>query len=416
MKPSRKQIIALWLIGSGLIFTVLIVISPQLRFVDFISFSERAQRILKGDDWYHGLYPVGYPVVLGGTKFITGNVLFGGKILSVIGALILLRCVLFWKDSAGALAVVSCASFWLWGQIEGTDMLAAGLTIGAILLAKDKPFYACGLWCAAFLTRYTAIAGLPFVIWLSPSRLRTLLLIALGTSPHWATALWLGKMPLINQTENFARSPENLFIRSTWGPIRGLASLVAADPFLVVGSCGWIYGIKDSAGKRLLLFGFIHLLMISMVFTQPRLLLPVSLVLGMGWVWLIPVRRFVWCLPVLCCLFGIYRSGQVSPEIKAMNQASLKSPVNDRFLSLSPWFFYFDKGWVNGGLPLREVSRPEGLTGDQIERYAKQNSFHFLVIHSSRIRGPYRNIASVLEHPSLTLSYEYGAWRVYQIQ
>ena len=415
MKRPRKQIFAIWCLASGCLFAILIFLTPQLRFVDFVAFSDRAQRISNGDDLYHGLYPIGYPVALLLGKVGFGSVLLVGKFYSVVGSIVLLFVAIFWQGNAGALAVVSCASFWLWGQVEGTDMVAAGLTIGAVVLARDKPGWASVLWCVAFLTRYTAIAGLPFVIWASPHRLRTLVYIVIGTSPHWFLALWVGQAPLIDQTENFSRSPEPIHVRLLWGPIRGIESIFRSDPWLLIAVLGWVKGLKDTIGRRVFAFGLVHLVMISLVFTKPRLLLPLSIVFSLGWIWFVFRKRYLWTVSVVASIWGIYRSVDISPRTLEANHVAFHSPVSERFLTTSPWFFYHSDGWLRGGVPLGEVSRPDQLSTSKILQYAKRNDYHYLVVNSPRLRAPYKRLRTILEDQEFTLVYQYGMWKVYKI-
>ena len=134
----------------GVVLGGLAAAHPTLRFVDFLSFSNRARRLAQGQDWVNGLYPVGYPALLLGSRLALGDVLVAGKLLSVLAGVIAAWSASRLTHPAAVMVMAATGVFLTWGSSEGTDMMAAALALAALARA-DSPVLAGALAGAACL-------------------------------------------------------------------------------------------------------------------------------------------------------------------------------------------------------------------------------------------------------------------------
>ena len=122
-----------------------------IRYPDFFGWAERAARLNFRDftdpNWVHGLYPLGYPVLLRLGVELGANVLdtafalsiFGG-FLGLVGTFWLIRRMTdSWELSILSEISLACMSFYLfYANLDATDMLAAGLQICSLALLMGK--------------------------------------------------------------------------------------------------------------------------------------------------------------------------------------------------------------------------------------------------------------------------------------
>ena len=78
--------------------------------VDFISFSSRAWRLTRGEDLFHGLYPVGYPALLAVGHGLLGDVLVAGKVISTIAAIGVVLATARWLGAAAGRQSIPAAA------------------------------------------------------------------------------------------------------------------------------------------------------------------------------------------------------------------------------------------------------------------------------------------------------------------
>ena len=129
------------------------------------------------------------------------------------------------------------------------------------------------------------------------------MLLALGIAgaPHWAVALWTGASVLPDQSYNLAIAaghPTSLFsweslLRLPMGALRAAAFSIGDGWIRALILCGALgLGIGALRGDRRALglgaFALAHLLLIGLAFANPRLVLPTTLALGLGWAFLLP--------------------------------------------------------------------------------------------------------------------------------
>ncbi len=235
IKPAQRLVIQFLPLLVALLFVVgeirRVANQVAVRYPDFFGWAERAASLNFRDftdpNWVHGLYPLGYPVLLRLGVELGANVLDTAFALSIFGGFLGLVGT-FWlvkrmTDSWG-LAILSeislaCMSFYLfYANLDATDMLAAGLQICslALLMGKRIKYWEAGLagllvgW--SYLIRYTAsMTVLPCALFLFILLLRQrdrehfiilgLYLFAafLGGAPQFLTSTLIKGNPLYNE-------------------------------------------------------------------------------------------------------------------------------------------------------------------------------------------------------------------------
>lgn len=429
MKLTRERAIPLALaLGVGLALAVIAAAHPGLRFVDFLSFANRAFRLREGQDLVNGLYPIGYPALLLGGRLLLGDVLVAGKALAVLAGL---GAALAARRAAGtgpALAMAALPAFLAWGSTEGTDLPAAALGLAAVALAGERPALAgllCGLGC---LMRYTGIAALPAVLLLAPSRGRALGAFALATLPHWGLALALGLPLLPDQSQNMAIG--------AGGPRPGPGGLLAhlpgsaaraaweawGSPWGALGLAGLLVGIlrRERVAGGLLLWAALHVLGVALAFSNARLVLPATLAAGLGLGWLLPARARPWLvLPAaLAILAQLPAALRVDADERALAEVAA-TPAPAPTLSTSPLYHQRRDGWLLGAANVRALGGdPRRLSPEALLQAARARGFRSLAVEAGRI-GSFPALSPLLRDPppeGYTLLVRAGSWRVYALE
>ena len=282
-----------------------------------------------------------------------------------------------------------------WGTTEGTDMPAAAFAIAAIAAANARRSHLAGVLVGlACLLRYTAVAAVPVVLVLDRAAWRALLVTV---SPHFVLAAWTGTSPLPDQSMNLgigAGHQTRLLSMDTvlrW-PMGFWRALEAALPDWPsrVAAVGLLVGIRDRAARALLAFAVIHLAMVAVVFSNPRLCLPASLALTLGAAWLVP-KRAVW-LPVVGAAIvlllqretlGVQKPGEVERALLAERCADLQGLV----LSNSPWFYTHRDGWIVGSRQLSGLGQPRELTPAGLAERLERTDAVAIALDFARVPG-----------------------------
>lgn len=414
-------------LGVALVLAVVAAAHPGLRFVDFVSFAGRAFRLSQGQELVSGLYPVGYPALLLAGKLLFGDVLVAGKVLGVLAGAGAVLAAARLVGPGPALAMAALPAFLAWGSVEGTDMPAAALALGALALAERRPTLAGLLAAAACLTRYTGVAALPVVLWLSSRRGRTLAAFLAGTSPHWALALAL-RMPLLpDQSQNMAigaGAPTPLLSWATlarWPAGLGRAAWDAWASWPgALGLAGLVAGLirRERAALALAGYALLHLLGIGLAFSNPRLVLPATLAAGAAVGWLAPPHARGWlALPAaLLMLAQIPAARAVGEEERALNAVE-RTPVPGPTLSTSPDYHERRDGWLLGSASLRSLGGdPRQLSPDRLRELALARGFRSLAVDRARVRSAWPALAPLLQDPppaGYELVFASGPWRIY---
>jgi hypothetical protein len=177
------QAVLPWLIGLAFIAVEVRRVSGQVavRYPDFFTWAERASRFdlhhLAEWQWVDGLYPLGYPLLLRLGVALGADVLRVAFAISILGGFLGLLAT-FWlvrrMTGEWALAVLTefglgCMAYYLFfGNLDSTDMLAAGLQLLSFpLLLRETRRRSAGLIAGllvglSYLVRYTAT--LPFLL------------------------------------------------------------------------------------------------------------------------------------------------------------------------------------------------------------------------------------------------------------
>ena len=380
---------------------------PTLRLVDFLGFNTRARALPA--DLLHPLYPVGYPALLRLGTWFTGDALMAGKGLAVL---------------AGALAVAAAArllgvsaGLWLLAQVglltyaatEGTDLPAVALTLAALAAAgASRPVGAGVLLGLACLCRYTAVVALPAVLWLVPSRGRMLVAFALATSPHWATALYLGRSALPDQSENLViaqgRPDARLLSVETlrilpWGVARAWGAAVQGWPtWLGVAGVGVGLLRRDRRAAGLGLWAGAHILLVGLAFANERLVLAATLAFSLGAPFLLPR----WLLgPLAGLLLWQVWGPALTPteeEARLAEVVEVSAGLPGPWLSSSPWFYEQDGAWLRGSVPIRAVvGDPRRLGPVELGRLAREGGYRHLALDRARIVRTYPGLKPLLQ-------------------
>ncbi len=236
LKPSHGRLIQTlvpWVIGLAFVAVEIRRVSGQIaiRYPDFFGWAERAMRLnfrnITDPNWVHGLYPLGYPVLLRLGVELGADVLSTAFALSIIGGFLGLMGTFFlirrmthnWTLAVLTQFALGCMAYYLFfANLDATDMLAAGLQICSLALLlgeqhqRREAFIAGLLVGLSYLIRYTAsLTVMPSALFLiSPFLLRrdkeSLVLTALylggallGGSPQFITSLLIKGTPLYNE-------------------------------------------------------------------------------------------------------------------------------------------------------------------------------------------------------------------------
>ncbi len=366
---------------------------PELRFVDFLAFSSRAEGLRQGLGLSHPLYPVGYPALLSLLQWLLGDVLLAGRLISVaagVGA-----C---WAASRllgpwVALWLLVQFQVLLWGTAAGTDLLATGLALGALAAAHhERAWLAGALAGAACMTRYTGLAVLPVV--LVVSGWRPLVSWALVVAPHFALAALGGGHFLPDQSSNMAighggppGEDPGLVIGYLTGLWRALPQAFG-DPPTWLGAAGLLVGMirRDRRAWMLFAYAALHMAGLALAFANPRLALPASACMALGLFWLVP-RRWA-LLPALALgLWSVPRSLEAPPD--AIHSRPMVAAAQDHpglYLSTSPWFYTRRDGWLVEALPVWALAEPHQLRPSHLKDWAEQHGGAYLMYDQIRAR------------------------------
>lgn len=397
---------------------------PGLRFVDFISFAERAQRLWEGQDLLNGRYPVGYPALLALLSPPLGA-LVAGKALSVAGAVLAVFAVHRWLGPFAALWLLVQPAFLAWGSTEGTDMLALSLALLALSLVERGPAWAVGaLAGAAAMMRYPAAAVLPVLLLglaIAPGPRARRLGECLGaflllSSPHWAGAL-LGLGPLLPE------AGENTAIGMGDGPpapalerwfqglrVAGAGLLWSGTPPeppqlswpVVLGLAGLSLGLlrRDLRALLLLLLAAAHLAVLGFFFSNERLALPLSVPLLLG------VAFLPRALPLLAAvglsLLSLPRAFQVDPAAQAREEiVAAASQLGEPVASSSPWFYlHRQDGFIESGTLLREAvpagATPGQLSPTMLRAWAQGSGVRYVALDLGRVHRTFPGLRPLL--------------------
>lgn len=380
---------------------------PGLRFVDFVSFSGRARGLLeRPHTLVHPLYPVGYPLLLWVGHALTGDVLLAGKAASVLGGALAAGAVARWISPWAGLWLLTQPALLRWGATEGTDTLAAGCCIAAIAAARRSPLSAGLLLGLGCLVRYTAVTAAPVVLLASSARGVSLAGMVAATAPHWAAALWLRAPLLPDQSANIAIGGH---VGSVWSwrllmelPVRLWRAGFAAvhDPMAVAGLAGVVVGLLRRDWRAWALGGaaLLHLLAVSLAFSNDRLVLPATLMIAAGAWWLLPRWWLLLPAALLSLKVSLPMAREVTPAVSSLAKvvavtASLEGP----FLTTSPWFYQEEDGWLVSGILVRQIPgdarrlRPDGL-----RRWALAAGVPHLALDVGRVRRSYPGLVPLM--------------------
>lgn len=365
---------------------------PHARFVDFVSFSQRAEGLRRGEHWMHPLYPVGYPLLLSGLQALFGDVLVAGRVISVAAGVGLSVALSRWTSPWLALVVLVQVPVLTYGATEGTDLMAAALAISAVLAGvRGRSWLAGALLGGACMCRYTGIAAAPIVLWLAGWR--GLVGFGLATAPHWLGAAVLGVSPWPDQSLNMrigqgpgggpAAGPVERFFVGLWQVSHSLKTWPA-----LAGVVGLIVGVwrRDKRAIYLLLYGLLHCAGLALAFGNPRLALPVLVVMGCGWFWLLPRRWLVLALPVLLW-WGWPRAREIPGDAVLVAEVQEAAQgMEGPYASSTAWFYSEQGGWLRAPWAIWEAAQPGVLTPEKLHIWCKKVGIRMVVLDRARTR------------------------------
>ncbi len=387
---------------------------PGLRLVDFLSFASRPDRIADGQDIVNDLYPVGYPAMVGISGAIVGSRLVGAKVLAVLAAALSAGAVARWLGPVVGLWLIAQPVWLTYGATEGTDLPSFALCTLALALARRRPAAAGAVLGLAFLTRYTAMAAIPGVLWLAGRRgwVRCLAGLVLGTTPHWLAAVWLGRSPVPDQSFNLAVGAGARM--DIWGALahwpQGLTR--AVSPYLdqgafLVGAAGLGFaGLRgDRRAIALLSFAALHLAMVSLAFANPRLLLPTLLTVALGLPLVLQHNRLARTgLAIAAGVWGVVAVGSawvVDGQEAALHEVvGIVSTGGGPVLSTDPWVHRLAGDRLEPSIPARELGGdPRALDGTQLAQGARQRGIQQVVLDRARVGRTYPGLSDALRRP-----------------
>lgn len=409
--------------GTALVLGVALAADRPLSFPDFPLFADRAR------DLSHGtlarladpLYPVGYPLILAGTKAIVRDGLVAGRLLSAIAAVALAGVVAEAGDLA-AFALLACAGFASSGATEGTDMPAAALGIAAILLAERRPGLAGALAGAAALTRYPAAAAIPVVLGLSRDR-RAAIGPAAAIVIHLAAAALAGGPYLPDQSHNLAiGGAGSLLLR--WPVASAHAAFLAlSDPIAAVAAIAVVLGRgwRDRRVVGLLAAAILHVGLLGLAFANPRLVLPASLAVAVAggltldrleWRY----KAYTWAM-LFVGLAGL--AALVSSRGPTAREASRDAIVAlarpEPLATSSPDVAVPVQGWP---LPCRSIVEAEPGDPETLWVWMVREGFSQVLLEDDRVRHQWKGLRPLLsaDPPGFRLVAERDGWRLLDVE
>lgn len=399
--------------GAGAVLLALSVRHPGLRLVDFLSVSSRPDRLVAGQDWLNGLYPVGYPALIGLGGAAVGSRFWCARLVAAAAGAGSVYAVARWLHPVLGAWLLAQPLLLQYGATEGTDLPAVALGFAALALAQRRPLLGGMVLGIGVLMRYTAGAALPALLLLAGRRgaLPALLGLGLATVPHWGAALVLGRSPLPDQSFNLAvgaGAPTGLSEALARWP-SGLWRAVApyrSQPAAVVGALGLgLAAASDRRALSLLLWAAIHLAGVSLAFANPRLLLPTLLIVALG----LPLlaarwRRGRWAVGLAAAVWGVLAlptAWERSPQERARSQVvETVSALPGPLLSTDPWVHRRVGPRLEPSVPPRELGGdPRSLTPAALAEGARRRGFSTIVIDRSRVSRTYPGLAPLLAAP-----------------
>ena len=327
-----------------------VCIRDTLQVVDFLAFCGRAQHIW--EQWVDPRYPPYYPLTLNAVNGLIGEARISGILISVGCGLWLLH-ISNHLTTKGALALMCSSPFVIWSGTAGTDLPAAALSVGAILLAKQNSRWAGIVAGIAFGCRYTALAAIPSVLWMSKDKRQTALWIVLVSVPIWLPPLWTG-LPAFDMSSN-ERGPLSV----VFGPnLQHGLMVIAKSPFVWLGFMAFAFTPQSKMNRALILAAITHLVGCSLYFTNPRLMLPIFLAIPICMNQIKGNHIYIAAL-----LFGIGAQQFLSPRhishAPPTTVIDILSDSEDCFVSNTPWAYQRLKdGWYKPGNALQDLGHP----------------------------------------------------------
>jgi len=405
---------------------------PGLRLVDFLGFSARGHRLLGGDDLVHALYPVGYPFLVGILQSTPLSPMAAGRLLSIGAGGLAVGAATRWLGPVAGLWLLVQPALLTYGATEGTDLPAFALGLTALALrASHRPVLAgVGLGLAA-LTRYTALALLPAILWPPPgararsrATVRVLAAFGLTTAPHWGLAWLTGASVLPDQSSNFAIGANAVVHGLDVATLARLpAHLGAAVPFVFsgpgvgVGTAAlvitalwcWRRGPPErlDAAIRLGCWAGIHVGLVALAFANARLVLPTRLGLALGLALMLRSRPRL--LAALSLAIGIWTlpaawsrsTGEANLQEIVAVMESLEGPLRTgHFLTTDPWVHRKSGDRLDTGTPMREAGGdPRTLDATRIAAFARSRGDLLIVVDIGRVQRTYPGLAPLLNTP-----------------
>jgi hypothetical protein len=425
-RPATPFIVAALVALSAVGLAVLSRQWPGVRHVDFIQFSGRARALLGGERLFDGLYPLGYPAVLAAVTGVTGDALWAGKALAALAGAGLCGAVARWLGAPAALWLGAQVAFQQWACTEGTDLPAAAASIAAVLAAADKrPALAgalCGLGC---MMRYTGVAAVPVVLALCWER-RAIVALLATVSPHFLGALWEGKWPWPRQEMNLAigaaaaapgQGALGNYVETAWRAF-GLAFPDWASRVAVVGFLPAL-GRKDRRAIGLVAFAVLHVLLISIAFANPRVILPAHLALVLGGTWLV-VDGLGWVAVQVVCVtvFGMQNvQGQLSREERPDPVLGFDAALPEGAWAANNARFYSRDGpWLVPAAQVDGLGLPPGAGVEIIRRALLREGLDYLAVDSASHRQ-FPVLARPLPEPvGFQVIARSGYWTAYRVR
>lgn len=369
---------------------------PGVRHVDFVQFSGRARALAQGERLFDGLYPAGYPAALLVLALACRDALVAGKVMSVLAGAGLTGAVARWLGVPAALWLAVQVAFQQWATTEGTDLPAAALSLAAVLTAADRRPILCGVLCGlGCMARYTGAAAVPVVLALSRDR-RTVLALAAVVAPHFLGAAIEGQWPWPRQELNLAigaaaagpgQGPIANYVETAWRGF-GLCFPDWASRIAVVGFLPAL-ATKDRRAIGLLGFAVAHVLLVSIAFTNPRVIMPAHLALVLGGAWLVPQGLGFVAVQVVCvAVFGVRNvQAQLSREERPDPTIGFGEPLPEgKWASNNARFYSREGPWLVPAAQLDGLGLPAGAPVETIHRALVRERFDYVAIDSASNR------------------------------
>ena len=142
----------------------------------------------------------------------------------------------------------------------------------------------------------------------------------------------------------------------------------------------------------------LHLLAVSLAFSNDRLVLPATLMLAAGAWWLLPRWWLLLPAALLSLKVSLPMAQEVTPTVSSLAKVvAVTAPLEGPFMTTSPWFYQEEDGWLVSGILVRQIpGDARRLTPDRLRQWALAAGVPHLALDVGRVRRSYPGLVPLM--------------------